>query len=647
MALVRLLLAISSLSSGHAKRDAGDIAMHLMEEAQALEADHGRSFVADATKRTDDFVSKAMGAEDWRTLSPDLKTGDLILFSSQGSLFSTTGVIKTFTWSDWTHCALVSVMKFDAETFEWRVVAEQGPNTVLALAEVANHPVEDFVTGDKYHGFQEVRLIDKVSHMAEGKEEQIETIMHSPGDRLDSHADIYDYASVAFFPLKKALDQDDIQKLQAIYACLHMVRTRYEKGTNLMNLMLMPLGMNSDQDLSQMFCSDFVAYIAFEMGWLNPEEIGYSVSKNLSPGDLLKSISLAAWDGDGVRVLDVPSAQRSLLREGIGDADQFAEFPTDASQYWLKRNAQYEQELLKCRAGELTYMETKFPNAHQRFVNTYWGELHTQRLWAGVGVYTAGNGAKLDRYFRLVATVDDAGQHMAAFYYGKAEDAWKPNSALSMKRLKMNAPGGFTWKRESASSKFSFTISDEDRSFGSSDPGVRHFEITDEGTEDALHHEGGSFAAFIDRLREWANPSYRLTADELQRPDRTIFVFSEAAKAIADQANMKWWKFKFGGTAIVHVPPVAHPEPLAQRAQEEAIVASRGFAEFVQQAEELSRAMNGPSRIGALFLQHLWGASEGGDASTRVDRAINLLLAHLERNEVPEAAEESGASHDD
>jgi len=92
-------------------------------------------------------------------------------------------------------------------------------------------------------------------------------------------------------------------------------------------------------------------------------------------------------------------------------------------------------------------------------------------------------------------------------------------------------------------------------------------------------------------------------------------------------------------SALSVSPPVEHPGPLPQRAQEPLIAEgdAEGFADFARQAEELAAAMDGPSKISVAYLRELWGASEGGDPSERVTRAINLLLAHLERGMVPGA----------
>ena len=48
--------------------------------------------------------------------------------------------------------------------------------------------------------------------------------------------------------------------------------------------------------------------------------------------------------------------------------------------------------------------------------------------------------------------------------------------------------------------------------------------------------------------------------------------------------------------------------------------------------------MDGPSKISAAYLRELWKASEGGDPSERVARAVNILYAQLTNGEeVPEA----------
>eukprot|EP00401_Gymnodinium_catenatum_P019347 CAMPEP_0117564282 /NCGR_PEP_ID=MMETSP0784-20121206/55947_1 /TAXON_ID=39447 /ORGANISM="" /LENGTH=258 /DNA_ID=CAMNT_0005361989 /DNA_START=54 /DNA_END=827 /DNA_ORIENTATION=+ len=57
--------------------------------------------------------------------------------------------------------------------------------------------------------------------------------------------------------------------------------------------------------------------------------------------------------------------------------------------------------------------------------------------------------------------------------------------------------------------------------------------------------------------------------------------------------------------------------------------------DFVAQAHELSRVLEGPRDIPEDFLKSLWDASESGDPSARLERAINQLVAHLESKSVP------------
>lgn len=59
------------------------------------------------------------------------------------------------------------------------------------------------------------------------------------------------------------------------------------------------------------------------------------------------------------------------------------------------------------------------------------------------------------------------------------------------------------------------------------------------------------------------------------------------------------------------------------------------FSDFEAQGKQLSLILNGPAHIPEAFLKTLWAASEGGDASGRVERAINQLVAHLEKGDVP------------
>lgn len=68
------------------------------------------------------------------------------------------------------------------------------------------------------------------------------------------------------------------------------------------------------------------------------------------------------------------------------------------------------------------------------------------------------------------------------------------------------------------------------------------------------------------------------------------------------------------------------------------------FDDFTAQAKQLSNILNGPSKISEKFLKGLWDASEGGDPSARVERAINQLMAHLEKGDVPAAGEEEKSS---
>lgn len=56
---------------------------------------------------------------------------------------------------------------------------------------------------------------------------------------------------------------------------------------------------------------------------------------------------------------------------------------------------------------------------------------------------------------------------------------------------------------------------------------------------------------------------------------------------------------------------------------------------FVQQGNQLSSVFGGPNRIDERYLRTLWDASEGGDPSQRVDRAINQLMSALESGGVP------------
>mmetsp|Transcript_43500 Transcript_43500/g.124672 ORF Transcript_43500/g.124672 Transcript_43500/m.124672 type:complete len:219 (-) Transcript_43500:170-826(-) len=66
------------------------------------------------------------------------------------------------------------------------------------------------------------------------------------------------------------------------------------------------------------------------------------------------------------------------------------------------------------------------------------------------------------------------------------------------------------------------------------------------------------------------------------------------------------------------------------------------FEEFRKQGLQLSNIMNGPSKIPDKFLKGLWDASEGGDPSRRVERAVNQLMVHLEKGDVPDDGSDAG-----
>lgn len=72
------------------------------------------------------------------------------------------------------------------------------------------------------------------------------------------------------------------------------------------------------------------------------------------------------------------------------------------------------------------------------------------------------------------------------------------------------------------------------------------------------------------------------------------------------------------------------------------------YKEYVRQAHVLSSALNGPSKLDPKFLQDCWNASECGDPSCRIDRAVNVqVMAALERGEAVSADAATSGYHPD
>lgn len=473
-------------------------------------------------------------SQAWANMTPKLKTGDLILFNSEASI--TSAIIKTFTWAEFTHVALVAVMKYDKDSFTWSVTTTQTRDTVLCVMEVANHPTEDIVTGDKYHGFQISRLLDKVR---EG------------------------YNGVTFIPLKSALTDDEVSKLQSIVSCLHTVRARYEKGmTGIARLMLLPTGLNSGQDLTWMFCSDFVAYIAFEMGWLRPEDVGRWVSnstKNFSPQDFVSYVEASNWNEHRAVPLDMGSVRQ--MQHVATEAESYTFFPSEAPEYWLKRTLQYEHEVLQCKPSLLTYLKERFPAAFLHFKSTFFDEIRAQQLWGGEVDWQNGNKVVTKKYVRLVALVNMDGSKEATIYYGDPGSDWYPNNALSRKRLvleshndvKMHAvPPGTTFN-------FTFKIAEEDKTAGwvsDRDDGTRSFEVT---RKDKTY--GLFVSTLFKHVRVWANSQYLRTY--LTNNRRLIWVFPSAeVNELNRTAGIASPRYELKKARVQHVLFSSRPQPV-------------------------------------------------------------------------------------
>lgn len=472
---------------------------------------------------------------DWHAATAGLRTGDLIMFSGAGAM---SALIKRGTRADYSHVGLVTIMKFNANHASWEVVLEQDPDTLLCVAEVANHDMEDVVTADKHHGFQVVPLLPKV-----GKEG--------------------DYDGVTFFPLKAPLNEANLAKLQQIYGCLHAIRTRYEKGANVLKLVGSVIHTNSGEDLSSMFCSDFVAYVGFEMGWL---DIGtLRTSKNVAPGDFVQGLGAAAWELGGAfpKVLDMATAVDANSFYAPRQHQAFAN-EAHAASYFLKRNLQYENEVLKCGDPQtnsptwLQFLHESHPGAYDKFLTSYWGEIRAQRLWDGVVNYTNRWGRHKTKYFRLAAQIDTDNTKHAAIYHGAPKDAWKPNQALKLHRLLL---GHHEYRmtvsqvsEERSLYKFDIALEEgtrngqRDRSF--------EFEVK-KGADIGLY-----FSSMISQLREWTSAPVSRT--RLESAHRMVWLYPAAEIDAMEELNVpvEWFTHPTSGQRVAHArfapdtPPV-------------------------------------------------------------------------------------------
>eukprot|EP00931_Biecheleriopsis_adriatica_P090575 TRINITY_DN64534_c0_g1_i1.p1 TRINITY_DN64534_c0_g1~~TRINITY_DN64534_c0_g1_i1.p1 ORF type:complete len:471 (-),score=126.99 TRINITY_DN64534_c0_g1_i1:56-1468(-) len=88
--------------------------------------------------------------------------------------------------------------------------------------------------------------------------------------------------------------------------------------------------------------------------------------------------------------------------------------------------------------------------------------------------------------------------------------------------------------------------------------------------------------------------------------------------------------------------PAPPPKVEFSKKEQPKVDSNSGFSDFVQQGTQLSSIMDGPTSIQTAFMKGLWDASEGGDPSARVERAINMLLAELEKGTVPKGDPNTG-----
>eukprot|EP00929_Paragymnodinium_shiwhaense_P106882 TRINITY_DN72706_c0_g1_i3.p1 TRINITY_DN72706_c0_g1~~TRINITY_DN72706_c0_g1_i3.p1 ORF type:complete len:419 (+),score=45.66 TRINITY_DN72706_c0_g1_i3:483-1739(+) len=411
------------------------------------------------------------------------------------------------------------------------------------------------VTGDTHHGFEQIPLLDKVAGL--DKDQQGRTNAYRKGgEPLNEHPELFDYSSVRFVPLGKAVDEDELAKLQSIMSCLHTVRSRYEKGVNTLRVALSVVDLNADMNLTSMFCSDFVGYVAYEMGWMVPPDDLIPSSKNLSPQDFVRMMDQAAWEGKRAWDLDIASAV--LAKEMQGDSNNKVHFPSDAAAYWQKRNLQYENQLRSCRPRLLTYLQSFFPYAYHNFQLALADEIRSQRLWDGQGVWEEPDGYQERVYIRLVVEIALSGEKEVKVYKGSLGDGWKSNYDLSSHTLDTSTLRNIVHKPSVDGTDWTFSFLLE----GEQEMHVFKLQPSSHG----VRNLGLYFSAIAKQAKEWL--FRRPTLSMLEQKRRAIWVYPTDDIEVLKKAKrgkfplpVETWSGAKGEFSVSHVLYNSRPEP--------------------------------------------------------------------------------------
>eukprot|EP00928_Gymnodinium_smaydae_P036728 TRINITY_DN25627_c0_g1_i1.p1 TRINITY_DN25627_c0_g1~~TRINITY_DN25627_c0_g1_i1.p1 ORF type:complete len:480 (+),score=43.37 TRINITY_DN25627_c0_g1_i1:32-1471(+) len=367
--------------------------------------------------------------EKWNEFHGTLKTGDLYLLSSN----SNSGrAIKLFTWSEYSHVGMIVVLKFHKDSGEWDIVPEQdGNNTRLAAVEVGNQDLYDLITGDRFHGFQVASFSEKF-------------VRSNSDGSITENSEKSSVTHVHIYPLKKTVGEIELKKMRSIIACLHVVRTRFLRGTAHGRLVKAWARYNGNTfDLLQMFCSEFVALVAYELGWITEDtSIQNVLPKNFSDG------FGNVWSYDHVHM-----TSSDTVRDFYVGTEKRSDFgPLEA--------ARYEGELRACDISGLSRISAKDRDAFSAFEERLTQEVHEQVVWAGVVDYTrVGRTVTLRRTFRFVARVDKEGRRKSALLYvGGVSDEWRPSSELERHVLDIHSNdlsrNYISFKRDGKRSKY-------------------------------------------------------------------------------------------------------------------------------------------------------------------------------------------------
>eukprot|EP00930_Biecheleria_cincta_P016760 TRINITY_DN13521_c0_g1_i1.p1 TRINITY_DN13521_c0_g1~~TRINITY_DN13521_c0_g1_i1.p1 ORF type:complete len:700 (+),score=97.59 TRINITY_DN13521_c0_g1_i1:119-2218(+) len=193
----------------------------------------------------------------WTDALSRIKTGDAILY---GGIGAGSDRIRAGSCSkSFSHVGIAAVYEkkyYSDGSYYWELVAGPVSNTssqVLTAMEVANHAAPDLISGDTGGGFQIIPLLWKIGSIIPGSCN----------------------CRVTILPLKQSMTTPaKLQKLNTISSCLRVMRMRYQLK-DLIRLFKGAYGglSRSEWALEAMYCSEFVAAVGVEMGWVDLSQL--------------------------------------------------------------------------------------------------------------------------------------------------------------------------------------------------------------------------------------------------------------------------------------------------------------------------------------------------------------------------------------